>query len=281
MCAFKRKYFLNDNYFENIDNEEKAYWLGFISADGCVRIIQKKKKNGEFGKQSYVFSMQLAKKDKIHLEKLLKALNSTHKIFYCEKNQSYGIAICSKIFCIHLINQGIIPKKSLILKPNKNISYDLKKHFIRGYFDGDGCISIPNNNPIKVNLKILGTKEILEWIKDYSLQNNLNFLTFKKRNNIFSLECQGRIKGQKFYQIFIEHSNVFLERKKEKFDKIFKEYSFKDNRKKIQKLDVHNNVTVYNSITEAENENNIYPDDLRKVLKRENKKYKNCTWSYA
>ena len=31
-----RKHFFNENYFENIDTEEKYYWLGVVSADGCI-----------------------------------------------------------------------------------------------------------------------------------------------------------------------------------------------------------------------------------------------------
>ena len=35
------KHNLNKDYFKNIDNEEKAYWLGFIAADGCIYKMSK------------------------------------------------------------------------------------------------------------------------------------------------------------------------------------------------------------------------------------------------
>ena len=31
-----QKYSLNDDYFSVIDNEHKAYWLGFLYADGSL-----------------------------------------------------------------------------------------------------------------------------------------------------------------------------------------------------------------------------------------------------
>ena len=59
-----KKYSLNENYFETIDNEEKAYWLGFISTDGN---IYKRDNNG-----TIILSFNLNIRDKKHLEKFLK-----------------------------------------------------------------------------------------------------------------------------------------------------------------------------------------------------------------
>ena len=44
------KYVYNKDYFEKINTSEKAYWLGFLYADGCITRFYK----GEVLK-SYVF----------------------------------------------------------------------------------------------------------------------------------------------------------------------------------------------------------------------------------
>lgn len=31
-----RYYYFNENFFEKINNELSAYWLGFLYADGCI-----------------------------------------------------------------------------------------------------------------------------------------------------------------------------------------------------------------------------------------------------
>ena len=59
---------LNENYFESIDTEHKAYWLGFMLADGCVN------------KSRDRIELSLKEEDYDHLVKFKNDLNSGHKI---------------------------------------------------------------------------------------------------------------------------------------------------------------------------------------------------------
>lgn len=45
-----KKYTCDSTFFNVIDTEEKAYWLGFLMADGFITIIGNGKKNGCFDK---------------------------------------------------------------------------------------------------------------------------------------------------------------------------------------------------------------------------------------
>lgn len=65
-----RRFFVDETYFDEIDSEEKAYWLGFIYADGYIR----ERKSGKS------LEIKLAVKDKKHLELFREHLKSTHKI---------------------------------------------------------------------------------------------------------------------------------------------------------------------------------------------------------
>ncbi len=126
------KYSFDESYFENVDTPEKAYWLGFIAADGC---IAKGKTGG-----SYRLRMCVEGKDVQHLEKFKRAINSDHKLYCYKKRNSYELSIFSKKVFLDLIKYNITPKKSLTLEYPSNLPRELDRHFIRGYFDGDGTV---------------------------------------------------------------------------------------------------------------------------------------------
>jgi intein-encoded DNA endonuclease-like protein len=117
---------LNENYFHNIDTAEKAYWLGFLSADGHLV-------------ENTAITVNLKESDKNHLEKLAKALESSVKPKLREKTKSYNINFCSKILTQDLFHLGFTHNKSQTqFFPNIDSKY--YKDFIRGILDGDGSI---------------------------------------------------------------------------------------------------------------------------------------------
>lgn len=115
----------DDTVFNVIDTEEKAYWLGFLFADGSVA-----------SKSNHVeLSLQLGDID--HLEKYKKFINATTTIgqdhFRCR------ISTCTASYKESLVKWGCTAKKSLTIE-YPDIPQELHRHFVRGVFDGDGCI---------------------------------------------------------------------------------------------------------------------------------------------
>lgn len=127
-----RKYFHNFNFFENIDNEIKAYWLGFMYADGYIVDYQDIYGEDQFG-------IKLNKNDLKSLEDFKIDIESTNPITNTDNN-SLRLLMTSQKTCNDLISHGCVKQKSKILKPPKNIPNNLIRHFIRGFFDGDGSI---------------------------------------------------------------------------------------------------------------------------------------------
>jgi len=133
-----RKYHVNASFFDVIDSESKAYWLGFIFADGYCR-------------EDLV--IQLAKKDGQHLQRFLKDLDSNHPLKPTPRDQ-IRLYISNSYLSKALRRFPITPKSTL---KYPDIPIELDRHFIRGYMDGDGgfysypCIqamfSITTNNP--------------------------------------------------------------------------------------------------------------------------------------
>lgn len=132
-----RKYSINENYFENIDTEEKAYWLGFIWADGSITKTAKRCS----GPNRFTLAQKIEEIQ--HLTTFAKTIASDVKIHIREPMPGKKIAsldINSRPFCMNLEKLGYGTKAVRIHIPN--MQKNLRRHFIRGYFDGDGCLSL-------------------------------------------------------------------------------------------------------------------------------------------
>lgn len=166
----------NENIFDVIDTEEKAYWLGFIFADGYIDSspLDPNKKS------VYNFELSLKGNDTEHLNKFnifmgYKGNNVKISDTYCTSQERVKCQRCrwliaNKHLWETLNSYGCVPKKSLILQfPDESIfkSTSLIKHFIRGYFDGDGCISYANRDHSSMEIDFLGTEDFLTGIKKH------------------------------------------------------------------------------------------------------------------
>lgn len=145
-----RKYKINENYFEIIDTEHKAYWLGFLMADGYMNLNQKS------------FGICLKKTDDYIIKEFLNDINYNGSITYSDKDAR--IDICSVKMCKDLINLHISPRKSGCEVVPDQVPDHLLKHFVRGFFDGDG--SIPNNQKSLTFFLCSSSYNILEDIND-------------------------------------------------------------------------------------------------------------------
>lgn len=143
-------------YFSNIDSKEKAYWLGFLYADGCVH--------------SNSNEISITLKDRDHLEKFRKAIKSNNKIGesidrrFSSLPKIYHFSIKDKQLKSDLIKWGCVPNKSLSLTKIPNIPRDFVSHFIRGYFDGDGSLHWLNGTK-NFRISFVGTAPFLKDIQ--------------------------------------------------------------------------------------------------------------------
>ena len=211
-----RIYKVNHNAFEMIDTQEKAYWLGFIYADGYISI----------NRGQHVFGMALACKDSIVLERLRDFLESDHPIKNYTasgfSNSKYSrLNITSNKIVTDLMRHGVLEKKTNILMP-PNIAKQLAPHFIRGYVDGDGCITRHmRKNSIAYAFKVLGTEPILNFIKDFIEENTtIKIKKFYKRKEsqiVSSLEVGGNLQIEKILDLIYKNSIIHLERKYDRY----------------------------------------------------------------
>lgn len=172
------RYKFNYNYFDIIDTEAKAYWLGFISTDGNVY------KN--------TLKIGLSIKDSDHLKKFLMDVDSNHPVLIY--NDCAEVKLTSNVLVNTLLKYGIVPNKSLILKPYYDIPPHLARHYWRGFIDGDGHLGIRRSHdsyyyPI---ISLAGTKEVCEQFKRFSQEIFPNNNKIFKQKNIFIYGVSGK-----------------------------------------------------------------------------------------
>lgn len=212
-----RKNNLNHEYFKTIDTEGKAYWLGFLMADGCVY------KGSD--KHSYRLQINLQASDKCILEKFQIAIESDYKIIEKQVN-GYDVVqlkINSTQLCQDLMRYGVVPRKSLMCEMPK-ISYELIKHFIRGYFDGDGSISHARKKDSRFgswHLNIAGGEAMLVSIKEYFALHDIKSAIYPiKHSKAKALETGDRINILKIFNLLYRDATVYLDRKYKKFKEL-------------------------------------------------------------
>ena len=218
----KRKYSVNENYFEQIDSKDKAYFLGFIYADGYI-FNRRSRKLGQN-------LLSICQQEPEPLEKFKKYINCNKPLqkFKVQNKKSISIAykidiISDKIYS-NLLQYGVTERKSLTLTFPKNLEEKLIPHFIRGYFDGDGTVCVSSN---RLNCGFSGTFEMLN-----SIRSKLNFLDQNKHlykdnrveTNCWQLFFAKQLDTYEFYKyLYNDCGDLYLTRKKEVFDKWFKD----------------------------------------------------------
>lgn len=213
-----RQYFHDEDYFQIIDTEEKAYWLGFLYADGYIVSAENR-----YGQEKV--GITLSNKDIEHLEKFKKAIKATNPITDVSKVNSAlsRIILTSQKTVNDLIKLGCVKNKSLILTfpDDQKVPTELIRHFIRGYFDGDGSISSYTKGSYNdYSFNIVGTESM---ILDLFLKlgGKGSYFLDKRKENSWYLRIGGNQQLKEIYHFLYDDATIFLDRKHSKFKEIF------------------------------------------------------------
>lgn len=208
-----QKYNYDEDYFEVIDTEEKAYWLGFLGADGCIN-ESKTYKSLELG---------LKAEDKDHIEKFVIAIKGDLSMIKDRTTRAAGKIFHSNRVTVNctkmakdLIDKGVTPKKSFTLQFPPFLQSNLLGPYMRGYFDGDGNVH-PRNHTISIS--VVGNDM---FIKEYI--NKLNELLgiplpkiYKKQKSECRTVYYYGPNARKILDFFYSDATIFLTRKRDKY----------------------------------------------------------------
>ena len=198
----------NEHIFDEIDSEEKSYWLGFIFADGYISSSPLR----EDVKSIYQFELSLGLKDQEHLEKFRVFMEYEKPLLVDTYRCRFAVA--SKHLWSTLNNYGCTPNKSLTLN-FPNVPEHLIRHFIRGYFDGDGCISRHvHNTCVTPHIELLGTKQMLEHVLMYSGSKARYKHNIHHSKETWTLEWTKDL-GIEFINYLYGNCSIYLNRKYE------------------------------------------------------------------
>jgi len=202
----KSRYSLNERYFQNIDSGNKAYWLGFIAADGCV--VNKKGQR--------LLYIELSEKDRCHLEAFKKEIEFEGTIYEMKargrSRPSCKIQVSSSRMVLDLVECGIVSNKINFLK-KPNIDKKYYHHWIRGIFDGDGSISLCKDGNLRG--EFFGTEEVLKFVASHI--PGTNRVSKKNKSEGYYHSFGGNKLANKIYNYLYKDSETYLERKRNKF----------------------------------------------------------------
>lgn len=198
---------LIDSDFFKVWTSEMAYVLGFIAADGNVQQI----KHG--------YHVHIACDDYDIIKKIRKLLKSSTPIrqqIRFNSKISYSLRFSDKLIFQDLFKLGIVPRKSLVIKPPpipKNYVWD----YIRGFFDGDGCVYIRKTSyPSKLHVlfytgSINMAKFLINTIKKY-LKGYKGNIMKKKDKNAYVLHF-GQKHSEVIFHYMYNNATIFMDRK--------------------------------------------------------------------
>lgn len=202
-----------NDFFEKLDTEEKVYWLGFLYADGCICSNNR-------------ISVNLSVLDEQHLQKLAKIFGRKLIRYNSCGFEYVSFQIYNSKIYNDLSNHGLEERKTYSTNVTilEHIPEILIPHFIRGEFDGDGCISKNGRNKITANAKIsiVGNPNFLQKLQNIMIKMlNLKKTKIQQKPGFCcELEYGGNKQIEKIYKWMYTDATVWLERKRDKFEEL-------------------------------------------------------------
>lgn len=199
----QRKYNIDEAFFDAINTEEKAYFLGLLYADGC----------NATNRNAVILSLK--EDDKDILEKLNSLLQPKKPLGHTKSGRT-TLLISNKHISQRLIELGCHRAKTYTLEfpKEKQVPSNLIRHFVRGYFDGDGWVG-------KKSICVVSTLSFCNSLAEM-LNQELNVNSYirarhpERNNNIRMLELNNK-SARIFLKWIYRDSNIHLQRKYERY----------------------------------------------------------------
>ncbi len=227
-----------NNYFENIDDSHKAYWLGFLWSDGYVWKRIRSGRGVEYG-----LKLDLSSVDYDMLVQFKKDLNiSTDIKSYSPYKNSFptsnGVCRCSyynkTMVSVLMDKYGIVPHRTDVMPLLKQIPIVYEKDFIRGVLDADGSFTHYQTIDCgvlrdKFLVNFGGTSELMYFIwlhlKTHSIIHSAEMPQLYKRHPerdgcYYDLKLCGKKQTKSILHYLYDDAEIYLPRKYQKYKNI-------------------------------------------------------------
>lgn len=231
-------YKANFNYFDKIDTPDKAYWLGFIWADGYIAKRERKQPNGCV-RIEYNLKLELQESDASHVQKFLDCIESNYPVHFYQSNgfnkepRLEARAFVTNLHLCSLLYEeyGIVPRRHDISLVIKAIPKEYEKYFILGVFDADGSfVAYQGAYGQKMNITFGGSESLLHFIESHlttneiilkadtgSGQRKLHQRHEGKDGTWRTLNFAGKQQCMKIINYLYKDSPIYLDRKYQKY----------------------------------------------------------------
>lgn len=220
-----RKRHCDHTFFDNVDNEAKAYWLGFIAADGYVGRPQR-------GTAAPELTIGLQGRDREHLALFNEVIQSDYPIR--ERRYSSGrlpkdrsktfvvLSVRSRPMADALARYGVVPAKCHTFEW-PDLPSTLSPHFLRGYFDGDGGWKIIRSlkSAPQVGFEITSDRRFLDGCQAYLMQacnlrrTKLTHRIHKGKYTASKIQYGGNRQARRIFHLMYDNATIYLRRKYE------------------------------------------------------------------
>ena len=207
-----RKLRFDERFFRVVDSEEKAYWLGFIAADGCVTERSR-------------ICLALAVADREHLEKFRVAIGSQHAITVFSNDKSFSsgqmasVAVRSRAMEEDLGRLGVVRRKGNLGEPS-TVDGELERHYWRGVFDGDGGVW-PEGD--RWCMSLVGNRAMVEGFARFARKHCASKATVRPAKNIFRYDI-ANIQAALVLRAMYDGCSVALDRKMACVEQVIRRY---------------------------------------------------------
>lgn len=262
----RSKYRFDIKFFDIIDTEEKAYLLGLLYADGYNMETRN------------TVCLHLNIKDLNHIEKVKKILKADHPIKHLSNRtrQQFGISLTNKRFSEKLAELGCMQAKTFKIKfpTTDQVPNSLLRHFIRGYFDGDGCIQHHYTKRSKreiFQISFVGTENFCNKLRSiiqtkFSINGYINTRHPERNHNIRQLIYGGNLQVQTVLDWIYKNSLIQLDRKFKKYLYLLETNSI-PREKRVSQIDpiTGETIKIWINIKEAANAVDSWVESIRVI----------------
>lgn len=267
-----RLHSIDQSFFEVIDTEEKAYIVGWIMSDGYNNVSRGR------------LEINIVHTDRLILEKMNLAMKNTLPIIDLnpsKKPSKFNLALKSRLsfqcrkMSDDLVKLGITKGKTQNLKFPTYIPSHLMNHFIRGYFDGDGCITY-NKSRNDLVVDFASSRDFNESLVEF-FKNNEPFVNFHvcQRKGCTSAISSGNFQVVRFMEWLYKDATIWLDRKKDRYEELKILISANKNpqgRKVVIRIDPTTlEETEYESLTVAGEKNIVHNATICRAIQSGNK----------
>jgi intein/homing endonuclease len=206
-----RVYYFNEHYLDVINTEEKAYFLGFIYADGS------------HSEKKHSLIINLKKEDEILLKKFYTMFDCDKNIYYIHNkkyNKDYAqFSLISSYLSAQLLKLGVVSNKTFKLTFPSYIPNHLIRHFIRGYFDGDGSIILPKRGWKSTTVHIVGNKQFIHSVREIikNETGKLMGIYSNKNSNVYEVKSSGIFNVYSILNYLYKDATIYLQRKYDRY----------------------------------------------------------------